>query len=112
MTINPKVVDVSHYQSFAPDGLTQLKAAGYVGVIHKADQGTQSTDPTYGVHRAAIEAAGLEHGAYHFNTGDDVPTQVAHFFTVTQPNVRTLMALDFEDNRAGNMTLAQMLDFS
>lgn len=111
MKINPKVVDISHYQSFAPGGLTLLKAAGYVGVIHKADQGTQSTDLTYGLHRAAIEAAGLEHGAYHFNTGENVAAQVAHFFNVAKPTARTLMALDFEDNRASNMTLPQTMEF-
>ena len=107
----PMVVDISHYQSFTPGGLTQLKAASYVGVIHKSDQGSQSTDGTYALHRTAIEAAGLEHGAYHFNNGDDVATQVAHFFAVATPSARTLMALDFEDNRAGNMSLPQALEF-
>jgi GH25 family lysozyme M1 (1,4-beta-N-acetylmuramidase) len=109
--INPIVVDVSHYQSFEPGGLTKLKGAGYYGVIHKADQGSQRTDSTYPAHRAAVLAAGLAHGAYHFNNGDDVAMQVAHFFKVATPDANTLMALDFEDNRAGNMTIAQALEF-
>src|ERR1039458_2884337 len=107
----PMVVDISHYQSFASGGLAQLKSAGFEGVIHKADQGTQSTDATYQQRRANIIAAELLLGAYHFNNGDDVATQVAHFFKVATPDANTLMALDFEDNRAGNMSLPQALEF-
>jgi lysozyme len=107
----PMVVDISHYQSFAAGGLAQLKSAGFSGIIHKADQGTQSTDVTYQQRRANIIAAGLLLGAYHFNNGDDVATQVAHFFKVATPDANTLMALDFEDNRAGNMSLPQALEF-
>lgn len=113
--IIPRVVDMFHGDVLTPgDPVAAFKAmgdAGIWGVIHKATQGAGSSDPLYHVRTRAIRAAGLLSGAYHFNTGDSAYGQVNHFFDVVQPDGQTLMALDLEDNRAGQMTLANAVSF-
>lgn len=99
MTINLKVLDISHWQSGIggnPIDWSAIKAFGVVGVILKASQGTNSHDPTYDDRRKAASDAGLLTGAYHFATGDDADAQVANFLKVAQPDDNTLMALDHE----------------
>lgn len=110
MTLNV-IVDLSHHN--ANVDFAKLKAAGIVGVIHKATQGGGYTDPQYAPRRAAAEAAGLLWGAYHFGTGDaDGVTQAAHFLKVVGPTDKTLLVLDFEQNTQGaSMTLDQADDF-
>lgn len=102
--------DVNHHIT-DDDAFEMLKRGGCQFVIHKATQGVGITDRAYASRRKAATAAGLLWGAYHFNTGEDVPTQVQHFLEAAQPDKNTLMALDFEDNRGGNMNLAQAINF-
>lgn len=115
MQVIPRVVDLSHHNQLAPGDPVQafktLNEAGIWGVILKATQGVSYSDPVYSSRTKAARAAGLLTGAYHFNTGEDVATQVRHFFDVVQPDGQTLMALDFEDNGASQMTLAQAVQF-
>jgi lysozyme len=109
---NFKVIDLSHHN--ANVNFAQIKAAGVVGVIYKASQGTGYTDPTYAARRIAAKAAGLLWGAYHFGTGGDVAAQVSRFMTSAKPDGDTLMALDFEPNAqtpANTMSLAQAKAF-
>lgn len=106
MTLNV-IVDLSHHN--AKVDFARLKAAGIVGVIHKATQGGGYADPQYASRRAAAGAAGLLWGAYHFGTGDANGTaQAAHFLQVVGTADRTLLVLDFEQNTQGtSMTLEQ-----
>src|SRR5690242_10324712 len=71
MARTDKVIDISHHQDQSID-FVKLKAAGIIGVIHKATQGNGFKDPKYPGRRKAAEAAGLLWGAYHFaeNTAD------------------------------------------
>lgn len=85
--------------------------AGVKAIIHKATQGAGVTDHAYAERRKMATDAGLLWGAYHFNTGEAVDTQVQHFLDAAKPDDHTLMALDFEDNRHSQMTLAQARDF-
>jgi GH25 family lysozyme M1 (1,4-beta-N-acetylmuramidase) len=89
----------------------RVKAAGVIGIIHKATQGTGNTDSAYAGRRQMALDAGLLWGAYHFNDGEPVAAQVQHFLDAAKPDANTLMCLDFEDNRASNMTLDQAKDF-
>jgi lysozyme len=118
--ITPRVVDVFHGDIFAsevkrsPSLLSDFQAlasSGIWGMIHKATQGAGVTDHMYGVRTQVARIAGLETGAYHFNTSDPIPSQVEHFFDAAQPDAKTLMALDFEDNRASQMSLSQAVQF-
>lgn len=106
--MQPHVVDLSHHNI-----VTDLKAAaasGVWGVIHKASQSYTYTDPTYASRRAMTKAAGLLWGAYHFCTGDDVHKQMDYFLTVAKPDADTLLALDYEDWRASQMSITQLID--
>ena len=112
--MKPIVADIYHGDTVEGahcEGFCEARAAGLQGVIHKASQGRGMVDSAYAYRRPLAVAAGLLWGAYHFNTGDSVSDQVAHFFACAEPDESTLMALDFEDNRLSNMTAAQMVDF-
>jgi lysozyme len=107
MAIVPLVVDVNHANSIDFD---KIAAAGIVGVIHKAIQGT-FVDNKYATRRPLAQKAGLEWGAYAFNTGDPVADQVALFLKVAAPDDRTSLWLDFEDNKSSQMSASQAREF-
>lgn len=94
------VIDISHFNG-SPDW-TKVKAAGILGVIHKATPGAKAVDPTFAAASTAVPAAGLLWGAYHFGTGDEDGSKEAQFFLDTvKPDARTLCVIDFEPNPSG-----------
>lgn len=103
--MTPMVIDI--YHGNVVHDFAALKAAGIVGVIHKASQGANSADPMYAARRKLATDAGLLWGAYCFNTGEQTTDQIAQFFSHAEPDANTLMALDFEDNPHSQMTLGQ-----
>jgi lysozyme len=95
------VIDISHHQGSNVD-FAKVKAAGIVGVIHKATAGTNMKDKMYPVNRQKALAEGLLWGAYHWGTGDaSAADQVSFFLDYVQPDDQTLVALDYEPNVAG-----------
>jgi GH25 family lysozyme M1 (1,4-beta-N-acetylmuramidase) len=118
-TPTPRVVDLYHGDVLASDAhhtdpvadFRALAQPGIWGIIHKATQGIGVADPAYASRVKNARLAGLLTGAYHFNTGDTIASQVNHFFDVAEPDSQTLMALDFEDNRASQMSLVQAMQF-
>jgi lysozyme len=119
MIIAPRVVDLYHGDVMYADArktdpladYDALAKAGIWGLIHKATQGLGVTDSAYTARVRNARMRGLLTGAYHFNTGDTVQGQINHFFDAAKPDASTMMALDFEDNRASQMTLAQAVQF-
>ena len=105
----PLVIDLSHHNA-NPD-FAKIRAAGVVGVIHKATQGTSYVDTTYAQRKPLALQAGLLWGAYHFGTGGAVIAQVTNFIDVTQPDGSFLLALDFEQNAGDSMSLDQAKQF-
>jgi lysozyme len=105
------VVDISHHNGTSLD-FHKAKAAGLVGIIHKATQGHGGVDPMYVSNRQKALAAGLLWGAYHFATGGDGVEQ-AEVFLATLGNVdKTLLVLDFEPNPTGpSMSLEEARAF-
>ena len=104
------IVDISHHN--ANVDFAKLKAAGIVGVIHKATQGMSGADPTYSTHRAAARQAGLLWGAYHFGTDSDGVQQAINFLGAVGDLTNTLIALDFESNPTGpSMSLEEARAF-
>ena len=93
------VIDISHHNA-NPD-FQQARAAGILGVIHKATQGLTYKDPLYLTNRQKALDAGLLWGAYHFGDGSDGTAQADFFLSVVNPDPATLMVLDFEPNTQG-----------
>lgn len=96
MTIQPRVVDISHHNTV--DNLQETAGAGIWGVIHKATQGTSYRDPDYAKRRPKALAAGLRWAAYHFCDSSDVTAQINNFIAYAKPGAETMLALDFEDH--------------
>lgn len=113
--ITPKIVDLYHGDSVeGPDcmaGFQKARAAGILGVIHKASQGASYKDPAYDIRRHAAQTLGLQWAAYHFNTGDEIADQVINFLDAAQPDQFTGMWLDFEDYNRGNMSVHEAVSF-
>lgn len=117
--ITPHVVDLFHGDVLVSDvhktdpiaDFRALAQAGIWGLIHKTTQGLGVADPAYTKRVQNARLAGLLTGGYHFNTGDTISGQVDHFFDVAQPDANTVMVLDFEDNRASQMSLSQAVQF-
>jgi GH25 family lysozyme M1 (1,4-beta-N-acetylmuramidase) len=108
MSIVPIVADMAH---FNPVNFSQLKEAGFVGVIHKARQGVGIGDPKYAARMAAAKDAGLRWGAYDFATHDDVAKNVAAFLAYARLEPDDSAWLDFEDNAHSQMTGDQAYEF-
>lgn len=108
MPIIPVVADMAH---FNPVNFAELKAAGFVGIIHKARQGVGYGDPKYASRMAAAKGSGLLWGAYDFATHDDVAQNVAAFLKTAALDVRDMAVLDFEDNVHSQMTADQAYEW-
>jgi lysozyme len=104
------VIDISHNVTVS-DFNAVRRRSNILGVIHKATEGGDWIDPSYGTRRPQAEAAGLMWGAYHFGTRQYSGAQQAAFFlSVVRPDSSTLIALDFEPNDPNprnTMTLPQ-----
>ena len=103
------VVDISHHNGNVD--LNAAKAAGIVGVIHKATQGTSMMDNMYQQNRQKAQAAGLLWGAYHFGSLVDGAQQADFFLARANPDAQTLLVLDYEPNGNSTMTLDQARAF-
>jgi len=91
------VIDISQVQGH-PD-FAALKAAGVVGILHKATEGVGFHDANYAANKTAAKAAGLLWGAYHYGTGSDPTAQADEFMHVAAVGNDELLVLDFEDNK-------------
>jgi lysozyme len=106
-----QVLDLSRYNTVL--SFPALYNAGIRGIIHKATQNDDHVDPCYVKRVQPIRSAGIMHGAYHFGTGDTSGyDQAVHFLETVNPDDRTLLALDWEDNPSGStMRLDQATRF-
>jgi lysozyme len=100
MSISNVVFDISHHNGRVD--LTDSRNAGFLGIIHKASQGWQYSDPMYETNRSNALSNGFLWGAYHFGTGADGVAQADFFLSTANPGNDTLMVLDFEANPAGS----------
>jgi len=108
-TINFHVVDIYHGDKVS--SFKKAADAGLWGAIHKATTGATGKDSKYATRRQAALKAGLLWGAYHWGTAADVEKQVKNFINRAEPDDDTLVALDFEETKDNQMTLAQARDF-
>jgi lysozyme len=92
--MTPLVIDIYHGDVVLD--FDRVKAAGIMGVIHKATQGGTIVDHAYASRRKLALAAGLKWGAYHFFDFSAPAAQADHFLSVADADDRTLVALDWE----------------
>lgn len=97
MTPRADIIDISHADGHVDFGT--LKAAGVVGVIIKASQGSAFIDPLFADNfKRAVSVFGLGFvHAYHFLDDSPAQMQVAHFLDVTAA-LQLGRWLDFERN--------------
>jgi lysozyme len=101
MTVmKPSFIDLSHHNWESNPNLDfrRAKAAGVLGVVYKATEGATFVDPFLDKTRAAVKAAGLLWGVYHFATAAPADQQATNFLTHAKPDHNSFVALDFEHN--------------
>lgn len=105
------VVDLSHHND--PVDLSKLRAAGIIGVIHKATQGLGTPDAKYKARRVAARKIDLLWGAYHFGTDDDGVAQADNFLEAAGDTTDMVLCLDFEKDpgRPSSMNLDEARAF-
>ena len=107
---------VADFYHLNPVDFGKLAAASWNGikcpaVIMKCTQGATYADPLYAERVGLARTAGLMVAPYAFNTGEDVAAQVSNFLTHAHIDDQMGGWLDFEDNRASQMSLVQALEF-
>lgn len=95
---DPIALDISHWQ---PDPIdwTKVKAAGVVGVIHKATEGTRITDKKLFSRAKAAMDAGLKWSTYHFLRQGSMSEQMDYYIGTINPVEGERVCLDHEDAR-------------
>jgi GH25 family lysozyme M1 (1,4-beta-N-acetylmuramidase) len=95
----PLVIDI--YYGDQVQDFAATRAAGILGVIHKASEGVAFADRLYAARRKLAGDNGLRWGAYHFLHGSATQTdpraEADHFLSIAEPDDATLVALDWED---------------
>ena len=108
------VIDINHSAQVS-DFMQARQRNNILGVMHKASEGGNWTDPLYRQRQAQAAAAGLMWGGYHFGTRQYSGAQQASaYLALVQPTPQTLMALDLEPNERSpqnTMNVAQAEDF-
>ena len=107
--IRPLVLDINHADGSREENgrhidlidFEKVKAAGFLGILHKAAEGEHFIDPLYHERKQKALAAGLLWGAYFFMRPGDVGNQASHFLGVAQAPKFVRFALDYEDEKLG-----------
>lgn len=96
--MQPQIVDLSHHNIVSPS-LLPAKAAGVVGVIHKATEGTTFQDSKLAARFTLATDAGLLWGVYHWLKPGNLTEQLNNFHTAVRSVLteKTLIAVDHED---------------
>ena len=92
--IEDACIDLSHYQTFVDFNV--VHRAGIKLVIHKATEGTKSTDARYATRESLARSVGLAWGAYHFMRTSSGAEQAEHFLRVVRPKPGALCVIDLE----------------
>jgi len=92
---NPIVVDISHWQPNVD--FKAMKAAGTVGVILKATEGTTTVDKTFKERQKQAKDAGLCVATYHFLKKGSIAQQMQFYVKTVQPATGDRMVIDYED---------------
>lgn len=102
MTTDIIVIDVSHHQGW-PEGkdypFDDMAAAGIVGVILKATEGTSYVDDTFRKRYDACIEHGVAVASYHFLRHGSIEQQMLNYLNTVMPRPGERMVLDWEDSK-------------
>lgn len=88
------VIDISHYQTVTD--VSAIRAAGVLGIIHKATEGTGYTDDKFAENRKLF--AGFGWASYHFLKPGNIDAQMQYHMAVATPAVGERVVIDYEDS--------------
>jgi lysozyme len=94
--MDAKVIDISHWQGF-PD-FEAVKAAGVLGVIFKATEGTDYVDPNRQKNFSAAVKAGLACCCYFWLKPGDGASQAEFFLETIEPVEGERVVIDYEED--------------
>ena len=95
------IIDIYHENDFS---VASTVAAGVTAVLHKASEGTTSTDAKYATRKSAAISGGLLWGAFHLTNGGNPKKQLDNFLGMedgSDPSI--LLALDWEKSADGTI---------
>ena len=94
----PVVIDLSHHNTI-PGTLKPAHAAGIIGLIHKATEGSSYQDNKVDAREYLAREANMMFGLYHFIRPDNISKQADNFMSVYKRYKRDdiLIVLDYED---------------
>lgn len=106
MNINPKFLDLSHYDD-VQDGFAGAVKFGIRGIVNKATEGPGMVDKTFAIRRPVAAKAGLLYGGYHFLRPGDQDQAAAHFLETIRDPTGLLLMGDWEVPQVGVETARQ-----
>jgi lysozyme len=101
MIINPRVVDLSHWDD-VQDKFAGAVQFGIWGVINKVTEGAGGVDASFGWRRQPAKDAGLLYGAYHFLHAGRIPQQADWFCQQVGDPAGLLLGCDHEQEFDAN----------
>ncbi len=99
----PVCIDISHWQDF-PD-FDEVRAAGVLGVIHKATEGTSYVDPNRATNCENALKAGLAVSTYFWIKPGDGRAQAEFYLQTTDPEPGERVVIDYEEDGCSLTTL-------
>jgi lysozyme len=91
----PVCIDISHHQGF-PD-FKKVAAAGVLGIIHKATEGSSYVDKNRATNCAAAKAVGLAVSTYHWlSPGSSPSAQMDFYLRAIKPVRGERVIIDYE----------------
>jgi lysozyme len=99
----PVCIDISHHQGF-PD-FDEVRAAGVLGVIHKATEGTSFIDQNRAENCANALAAGLAIATYFWIKPGDGRAQAEFYLQTIEPVPGERVVIDYEEDGCTLTTL-------
>lgn len=107
--VAPICIDISHHNP-EPEW-DVIKAAGVVGVIFKATEGSSYQDPTLFPRSGAAKRAGLLTATYHFMRPGSMADQMDWYINTIDPVQGERVILDHEDAGVSLIDLATAVEY-
>jgi lysozyme len=92
----PVCIDISHHQGYP--NFDEVRAAGVLGMIHKATEGTTFIDDARAENCANAIKAGIAISTYHWLKPGDARSQIEFYLSVVDPVEGERVVIDYEED--------------